>query len=191
MPTPGRLKANGNSGFQETAVAELEIKRTAPPSPKTDRPPVKSSSKSTIKLTDLLKRKTVETSTQAAESNVDLNEPFTAEQLHLVWTDFSEQRKKFQAEYQLLSQPYEIRGSQIIIHLLSTVQETLLSNFRSDLIAYLRTNLKNNTILVAGELKEAEEKQMLYTPRDKFDYLLEKNPLLQAMRDRLGLDPDF
>ena len=177
--------------FQETAVAELEIKRTAPPSQKADRPPVKSPSKSTIKLTDFLKGKTVETASQAAESKVDLIESFTAEQLHLVWTDFSEQRKKFQAEYQLLSQPYEIRGSQIIIHLLSTVQETLLSNFRSDLIAYLRTNLKNNTILVAGELKEAEEKQMLYTPRDKFDYLLEKNPLLQAMRDRLGLDPDF
>jgi DNA polymerase-3 subunit gamma/tau len=191
MPTPAKLKANGSSGSQETAVAELEVKRSASPSIKTDRPPVRSSSKSTIKLTDFLKGKTVEAATQAAESKVDLNEPFTAEQLHLVWTDFSEHRKKYQAEYQLLSQPYEIRGSQIIIYLLSTVQETLLSNFRSDLIAYLRTNLKNNTILVAGELKEAEEKQMLYTPRDKFDYLLEKNPLLQAMRDRLGLDPDF
>lgn len=91
----------------------------------------------------------------------------------------------------MLSQPYEIRENQIIIHLLSTVQETLLSNFKSDLIVYLRINLKNNTIQVAGELKESEEKQMLYTPRDKFDYLLEKNPLLKAMRDRLGLDPDF
>lgn len=91
----------------------------------------------------------------------------------------------------MLSQPYEVRGSHIIMHLLSTVQETLLSNFKSDLIAYLRTNLKNNTILVAGELKESEEKQMLYTPRDKFEYLLEKNPLLKAMRERLGLDPDF
>jgi hypothetical protein len=156
-----------------------------------NRPSVKSPSKGTIKLTDFLKGKTIETTGQASESNVDLSEPFTGEQLYLVWTDFAEQRKKFQAEYQLLSQPYEIRGSQIIIHLLSPVQETLLSNFRSDLIAYLRTNLKNNTILVVGELKEAEERQMLYTPRDKFEYLVEKNPLLKAMRERLGLDPDF
>ncbi len=78
-----------------------------------------------------------------------------------------------------------------MIQLLSTVQETLLSNFRTELIAYLRTNLKNNSILVTGELMESEEKQMLYTPRDKFEYLLEKNPLLKTMRDRLGLDPDF
>jgi hypothetical protein len=111
--------------------------------------------------------------------------------LHLVWVDFAEQRKRYQAEYQLLCQPYEIRENQIVIHLLSTVQETLLSNFKTDLINYLRTTLKNNSIVVTGELKETEEKQMLYTPRDKFEYLLGKNPLLQKMRDRLGLDPDF
>ena len=158
---------------------------------KTGRPAVKLSSKSTIKLTDFLKSKSVETTTQVAEAQADINEPFTAEQLQLVWTDFAEQRKKFQAEFQLLSQPYEIRENHIIIHLLSMVQETLLSNFKSDLIGYLRMNLKNNSIMVVGELKESEEKQMLYTPRDKFEYLQEKNPLLKEMRDRLGLDPDF
>ena len=77
------------------------------------------------------------------------------------------------------------------MHLLSTVQETMLNNFKNDLITYLRENLKNNSIMVVGELRETEEKQMLYTPRDKFEFLLEKNPLLKTMRDKLGLDPDF
>jgi hypothetical protein len=120
-----------------------------------------------------------------------MNEPFTPEQLHLVWLDFADQRKKFQAEYQLLIQPFEMRGNTIVMHLLSTVQETMLNNFRGDLISYLRDNLKNNSILVVGELREQEEKQMLYTPRDKFEFLLEKNPLLKKLRDRLGLDPDY
>ena len=120
-----------------------------------------------------------------------LNEPFTREQLHLVWLDFAEQRKKFQAEYHLLIQPFEIKENNIIIQLLSTVQESMLNNFKSDLITHLRENLKNNSILVVGELREQEEKQMLYTPRDKFEYLLEKNPVLKKLRDRLGLDPDF
>jgi DNA polymerase-3 subunit gamma/tau len=31
----------------------------------------------------------------------------------------------------------------------------------------------------------------MYTSRDKFEYLLEKNPALREMKDRLGLDPDF
>lgn len=153
---------------------------------------LKSSSKTTLKLNDLLKGKnSAESTTQVLEAKVEANEPFTAEQLQLVWKDFAEQRRKFQAEYQLLIQPVEIRGSHIIMHLLSTVQETMLNNFKSDLISYLREKLKNNTILVVGELRETEEKQMLYTPRDKFEYLLEKNPVLKTLRDRLGLDPDF
>ena len=125
------------------------------------------------------------------EVNQALNEPFTREQLHLVWLDFAEQRKKFQAEYHLLIQPFEIKENNIVIQLLSTVQESMLNNFKSDLITHLRENLKNNSILVVGELREQEEKQMLYTPRDKFEYLLEKNPVLKKLRDRLGLDPDF
>jgi len=125
------------------------------------------------------------------EATHTLNEPFTREQLHLVWLDFAEQRKKFQAEYHLLIQPFEIKENNIIIQLLSTVQESMLNNFKSDLITHLRENLKNNSILVVGELREQEEKQMLYTPRDKFEYLLEKNPVLKKLRDRLGLDPDF
>ncbi|HKZ36948.1 MAG TPA: hypothetical protein VJ184_04810 [Chryseolinea sp.] len=111
--------------------------------------------------------------------------------MRLVWADFAEQRKKFQVEYQLLLQPFEIRENLVVINLLSPVQETMLSNFKSDLISYLRENLKNNTILVSGELRETDEKQRLYTPRDKFDYLVEKNPVLKELKDRLGLDTDF
>jgi hypothetical protein len=157
-----------------------------------DKPLLKSSSKTTLKLNDLLKGKpAVDQGTQVLEARSALNEPFTPEQLHLVWLDFAEQRKKFQAEYQLLIQPFEIRENNIIIQLLSTVQETMLNNFKSDLIVHLRDNLRNNSILVMGELREQEEKQMLYTPRDKFEYLVEKNPVLKKLRDRLGLDPDF
>jgi hypothetical protein len=162
----------------------------AEPPIRSERPVLKSPSKSTVKLTDLLKGKTLDQSTQLPEDS-EANETFTSEQLHLVWRDFAEQRKKFQAEYQLLVQPIEIRGSQIIVQLLSSIQETMLSNFKNDLTTYLRTHLKNNSILVVGELKETEERQMLYTPRDKFEYLVEKNPLIKSLRDRLGLDPDF
>ena len=156
------------------------------------KPALKSPTKTTVKLNDLLKVKTsVDQVTQVLEAGSEANELFTAEQLHLVWKDFAESRKKFQAEYHLLTQPFEIRGSHIIIRLLSMVQETMLNNFKSDLIAFLREKLRNNSILVMGELVETEEKKMLYTPRDKFEYLVEKNPALKQLRDRLGLDPDF
>lgn len=153
---------------------------------------IKSAPRTTVKLSDLLKVEpkkeqvviTTETKTEEVNS-------FSPEQLHSTWNEFAEQRKKFQAEYQLLVQPYDLRDNRVIIHLLSPVQETMLSNIKSELTSYLREKLKNNTILVAGELKETDDKKMRYTSRDKFEYLLEKNPALKELKERLGLDTDF
>ncbi|MEJ7643607.1 MAG: hypothetical protein WKF87_03365 [Chryseolinea sp.] len=116
---------------------------------------------------------------------------FTPEQLKLHWEEFAVQRKKYQAEFQLLSQPYGVEGTLIKLSLLSPVQETMLGNIKSDLINYLREKLNNDSILVIGILQEHDDKKVIYTSRDKFEYLQGKIPLLKEFRDRLGLDTDF
>jgi DNA polymerase-3 subunit gamma/tau len=150
------------------------------------------SSKTTLKLTDLLKvgPKQESPSNDIAVATAE-SEPFTTEQFHTAWSTFGEQRKKFQAEYQLLTQPYNLDEGTVTITLLNAVQESLLNNLRSELTTYLRATLRNNSILVSGRLLETEDKRMMYTARDKFDFLLEKNPVLREMKDRLGLDAEF
>jgi hypothetical protein len=144
-----------------------------------------------VKLTDLLKAgvKAEEKQTVHVEKIADT--PFTEEQLRAAWLEYAEQRKKFQAEFQMLSQPYMIKGNQIIVALLSPVHETMLNNIKTEITAYIREKLNNTNIQVAGELQTSEDKKIIYTNREKFDYLLEKNPLLKEMKDRLGLDTDF
>jgi hypothetical protein len=127
----------------------------------------------------------------AAEVQREPDEPFTSEKLQQIWNEFAEQRKKFQAEYQLLSQPYEISGSKIILHLHNPVQETMLTNLKVDLTTFLRDRLKNQSIQVHGELREADQRKVIYTNKEKFEYLVQKNPLLRELKDRLGLDTDF
>jgi DNA polymerase-3 subunit gamma/tau len=105
--------------------------------------------------------------------------------------DFAEQRKIYQAEYQLLSQEYELKEKQITVSLMHPVQETMLNNMRSELAGFLREQLKNNSLIVVGELKISDDKKMMYTARDKFEYMAEKNPWLNELKDRLGLDTDF
>ena len=104
---------------------------------------------------------------------------------------YAEQRKKLQAEYQLLSQPYELVSNQVIIQLLSPIHETMLNNIRLELTAFLREKLKNSTIQVVGKLPTGDEKKVIYTNREKFDFLADKNPMLKELKDRLGLDTDF
>ena len=67
----------------------------------------------------------------------------------------------------------------------------MLNEFRLELNTFLRERLQNSNIQVVGELRVIEEKKMIYTPRDKFEYLSNKNPLFRELRDRLGLDPDY
>lgn len=71
------------------------------------------------------------------------------------------------------------------------IQETMLNEFRLELTTFLRERLQNSMIQVVGELRMVDEKKMVYTPRDKFEYLMNKNPLIKEMKDRLGLDPDY
>lgn len=146
----------------------------------------------TPQLTSLLKGGENKSDTKKTTAQeVSLAEPFTEAQLREAWDIFSEQRKKFQAEYQLLSQPYQLRDNIIIVELLSPVHETMLSNIKSEITAFIREKLRNNAIQVTGQLLTGDEKKIIYTNREKFDYLVEKNPMLRELKDRLGLDTDF
>lgn len=151
----------------------------------------KDAPKTTVKLTNLLKVEPKKEQTTAQEIRHEPDMPFTPEQLQKAWTEFAEQRKKFQAEYQLLSQAYEVNGGIITIPLHNPVQEMMLSNIRVDLTTFLRDKLRNQSINVVGELREADQRKVIYTNREKFDYLVAKNPILKEFKDRLGLDTDF
>jgi hypothetical protein len=144
----------------------------------------------TVKLTDLLK-----TDQKAAEKeNVAekiMNEPFTEQQLREAWNQYAEQRRKYQAEFQMLSQPYTLNDKQIVVNLLSSVHETMLNNIKVELAGFLREKLRNSYIQVTGQLTESDDKKVIYTNRDKFEYLADKNPILKELKDRLGLDTDF
>jgi hypothetical protein len=91
----------------------------------------------------------------------------------------------------MLSQAYVIRDKHIVVTLLSPVHETMLNNIKVELTTFLREKLKNNFIQVSGELTSTDDKKIMYTNREKFDYLADKNPILKELKDRLGLDTDF
>jgi hypothetical protein len=146
-----------------------------------------------VKLTDLLKVDSKKDPSSDAAIKIEADQPFTPEQLQTAWNDYAEQRKKFQAEYQLLTQPYDLlEGKTIQVYLHHPVQETMLNNLRIELSTFLRDRLKNSSIQLVGKMiAEEEAKKVYYTNREKFDYLVEKNPILKELKDRLGLDTDY
>lgn len=116
---------------------------------------------------------------------------FTVDQVKEVWKEFASQRIKYKAEYQLLSQDIELNENTILVHLHNPVQETLLNDLKVDITAFIREKLSNHHIHVVGEHVGPDEKKVIYTNREKFEHLAEKNPALKELKDRLGLDTDF
>lgn len=91
----------------------------------------------------------------------------------------------------MLSQPYQFDGNLITVRLLSSVHESMLNSIKSELTGFLREKLRNNSIQITGQVQAEDDKKIIYTNREKFDFLAEKNPMLRELKDRLGLDTDF
>jgi len=121
-----------------------------------------------------------------------VNEVVKLEKLIEVWAEYTEQRKNQAGEYQLLKREFVFEHPIIFIILTNPVEETLIENFRHDCISFLRERLKNSDLIINIRVQQqAEGKKMIYTSKDKFEHLAKKNPYLNELKDRLGLDWDF
>lgn len=92
----------------------------------------------------------------------------------------------------VLSQEIEMKNEHtVVLKLTNSVKVVILDKFRSDLVQYLKTQLNNGLLKLETELLEEEATKMIYTNKEKFDHLAEKKPILNDLKHRLGLDPDF
>jgi DNA polymerase-3 subunit gamma/tau len=116
--------------------------------------------------------------------------PVITEELGHVLEEFAKLRKNQLAEYHLLTRNFSFKDNVVSLPLSNPIEEPLLQGIKTQLTAYLRDKLNNSSITVTGILQEIERK-VVYTNKEKFDHLAEKNPMLKELKERLGLDPDF
>jgi DNA polymerase III subunit gamma/tau len=71
------------------------------------------------------------------------------------------------------------------------IQEDLLSTEKVDLLNYLRVQLKNFSIDLHTKQMEQTQKKRLYTSSEKYDHMLQKNPVLEQFKRKFNLDLDY
>ncbi|HMQ00235.1 MAG TPA: hypothetical protein PKC24_10670 [Cyclobacteriaceae bacterium] len=96
----------------------------------------------------------------------------------------------FNAEAALLNKSFELKDNSLHFVLSSVLEEDLLSAFKIDLAQKLKENLKTSISIVTS-IEQIDTKKMIYTNQEKYEYLLNKKPILKDFKDRLGLDTDF
>lgn len=72
----------------------------------------------------------------------------------------------------------------------SSTQETAVKNVRTEIIEFLKGKLQNDFIKVIVDLKKEKVKQekKLYTQKDKYNFLKEKNSKLDLLQKEFNLD---
>ncbi len=69
-------------------------------------------------------------------------------------------------------------------------QRDELLNESMKLLPFLRSQLKNSRIQMRIRISETNEKKLAYTSGEKYEHLLEINPVLGKLRDEFNLTPD-
>ncbi len=121
--------------------------------------------------------------------------PVDISRLREEWAKFAEQKKTSGRDsvYMVLNQEINLLedGVTVPLKMTNSLQMDVLNEVRVELIQYLRKELHNAQINVTATLVKDEKQKKLYTASEKLNYLIEKNPQVRVLKEKLGLDPDY
>lgn len=116
---------------------------------------------------------------------------FTISQVLDLWAQYTQKAKnenKIHLYTLLSSYPPEVDGHIITVSIENGALEATLSEEKIDLLNFLRPALKNFDTDLLVKRVAAKETKRLYTNKDKYAHMVEKNPQLEEFRRRFNLD---
>ena len=117
---------------------------------------------------------------------------FTLAQLNKHWKAYqnekSQQKQQNLASLFLLSNPKLIDQKTIEYTVPSSLNKVELEREFVHFLPYLRKALNNFSVEIQIVVNEAEEKNYIYTPEEKYTRLREINPHIEELRKKLDLD---
>ncbi len=122
---------------------------------------------------------------------VHLSEDFSQDALETVWKEYTNELevkgKHILLSYMTMSKPVKMANH---VHL-EFPNEGPKNDFESqynELLGVLKTKLKNHDIKIVIHVNQAIQAKKIYSKEDKYKYFVEKNPLLEKMRNLFELD---
>ena len=82
----------------------------------------------------------------------------------------------------------KVKGTKIHLEFPNSTNKIELERQQYDLLSFLRKSLNNFDISLSITVNEEMEKQYVYSAKEKFEKLKEKNPHIDTLRKTFGLD---
>lgn len=117
-------------------------------------------------------------------------QPFTADQFLELWKVYTQKANDEHKIhlFTLMNNDPIIDGNNITVLVENSALESILQSEKVDLLNFLRSNLKNFDIQLDSKMAENNTKKRIYTNKDKYTHLVDKNPQLEVLRKRFNLD---
>jgi len=155
--------------------------------------------KASFSISQTLEGKNPLAKKEGDEEEEDLDAPvvgkpqdaFDLEQLQKVWQLFLEKAKADRQRVTLATlsdKPLTVDGPKVTLTLDNNIQEQSFEAIKRDLLYFLREKLNNYALNISVQIVEGTQKLEPYSPQEKYQYLLAKNPLLEQLRTDLNLE---
>ena len=132
---------------------------------------------------------------QQIASNFE-NKEFEISGFLSVWNEIANNFKQANLinKFVMMDRPIELIGTVAHMKVENEVQvQHFNEQLRMEVLGILRERLQNYSIDIVLDVtvQDTGEKKLLYTQSDKYDYLIQKHPLLGELKQKLGLDHEF
>lgn len=120
-------------------------------------------------------------------------EPPTEDTIRSLWHKYIDIRRGESAEIDIntLENPFDYQEGKITLQLHQGLEEEIFKRQKNELMQFLKKESGYHELTINIDLKELNNKKMLYTAQEKFNFLAEKYPRLLELKQKLGLDVDF
>jgi len=156
---------------------------------------------STISIKNLINDEEKEPENIVKETNENVieqeiaekTEEFTFDKLKEVWLAYAGKYEKEERRKYIMLTKQEINlteGFVVNYKAATSLQKDAFIEIKNELLAHLKNKLSNHKIsinIIVEEVKE-DNKEKLYTDKDKYEYLKKKNPKLDDLKNNLKLD---
>ncbi len=123
----------------------------------------------------------------------DIAEEFSQENLDLVFEEYLESIKQNQGLYATLksNKPRLIDNFTIELKVYNEAQKSVLNEMKFDLMKLLRIRLNNYKLKAEVLIIESGNSVKPMSPVERYNAMVEKNPNLQKLKDKLNLELEF
>ena len=84
-----------------------------------------------------------------------------------------------------------LEGLVLKLVLENDLQESVLNALKTPLLDYLRATFNQPSLTLSHKVAPDEVERRPYTPQEKLNFLIRKNPAILELQERLGLDVNF